>query len=263
MNRTKTAWINAILLVITLIVNSMGAIGWINGNSQKEVSDRYLTLITPAPSTFSIWSVIYILLILSIIVMIVRKNNTYYQKAVDEITHLFWISCIMNIAWIISFSFLLIGTSLIFIFGFVITLSLILQKLLKLHDSKHFLLPLTFGVYTGWLYIATIVNTAAWLVKIEWNGFGISNVIWAIIILIVAVFLICLVLSRNKNAVFPVPAAWAYLGIYQSHISLEGFKGEYVLIQIVSLVGMVVLIGMAAIQFYRNRYTLLPDINRE
>ncbi|WP_373471495.1 hypothetical protein [Carnobacterium alterfunditum] len=55
--KTKT-YINAILLVITLIINGMGAFGLINGLSQKEVSDMYPTLITPAPSTFSIWSVI-------------------------------------------------------------------------------------------------------------------------------------------------------------------------------------------------------------
>ncbi|TQR15457.1 TspO/MBR family protein [Psychrobacillus soli] len=266
MNRTKKAWINAVLLVITLIINSLSAIGLINGNSQKEVSDRYFTLITPAPITFSIWGVIYFLLVLSVSVMIVKKNDKYYKKAIDEISVLFWISCVMNIVWIISFSFLLIGISLIFIFGYVIALSLILEKLLKIHDGKHFILPLTFGIYTGWLFIATVVNTAVWLVKIEWNGFGISHVIWAIIILILAVFLIFLVLMINKNAVFPLPVAWAYVGIYQSLKTMEGFQGEYVLIQFVSLAGMVVLIGMAAIQFYFNRLALLPhysSINRE
>ena len=46
--KTKS-WINAILLVLTLIVNAMGAMGVINGLSQKEISDMYQTLITPAP----------------------------------------------------------------------------------------------------------------------------------------------------------------------------------------------------------------------
>lgn len=259
MIRTSKAWINVVLLVITLIINSMSSIGFINGNSQKEVSDKYFTLITPEPSTFSIWGVIYFLLLLSVFVMIVRKNDMYYQKAIDEITLLFWISCVMNIAWIISFSFLLIGISLIFIFMYTITLSLILQKFLKIHDKKHFLLPLTFGIYTGWLFIATVVNSAVWLVRIKWNGFGIPNVIWAFIILTLAVFLIFWVLLRNKNAVFPLPVAWAFLGIYQSLRTLEEFRGEYVLIQIASLAGMVLLIGMATIQFYRNGYALLPD----
>ncbi|MFJ8236301.1 tryptophan-rich sensory protein [Ureibacillus sp. NPDC094379] len=259
MSRSIKSYINAILLVITLIINFMGAIGLINGNSQKEVSDQYFTLITPAPITFSIWSVIYSLLIISIIVMIVKKNDPYYQKAVDEISVLFWISCILNIAWIISFSYVKIGLSVIFILGLLITLLLILQRVSKIHDGKrrHFLLPLTFGLYAGWIFIATIVNIAAWLVKIGWNGFGIPHMIWAISILIIAVSLVYMILSANKNAVFPLPVAWAYFGIYLSLKSLN-FSGEYDLLKIVALAGMVVLIAMAAIQFYRNGFAILP-----
>ncbi|PTQ81404.1 hypothetical protein C8U37_1221 [Trichococcus patagoniensis] len=81
--KTKS-WINAILLIFTLIVNGMGAFGVINGLSQKEVSDMYPTLITPAPSTFSIWSIIYTFLIISIIVMIFKNQDSYYERAIDE-----------------------------------------------------------------------------------------------------------------------------------------------------------------------------------
>jgi len=38
----------------------------------------------------------------------------------------------------------------------------------------------------------------------------------------------------------------------------QGFKGEFGLLQITSLVGMAFLIGMAAIQLYQNRFALLP-----
>ena len=63
MDKTKKAWSNAILLAVTLVINTLGAIGFINGLSQKQISDMYVTLITPSPSTFSIWGVIYSLLI--------------------------------------------------------------------------------------------------------------------------------------------------------------------------------------------------------
>ena len=92
MNYTKKAWISVVLLAFTLAVNALGALGYINGLSQKEVSDMYQTLITPAPATFSIWSVIYTLLIISVIVMIAKKNDAYYRKAINEISFLFWIS---------------------------------------------------------------------------------------------------------------------------------------------------------------------------
>lgn len=257
-DRKKTTWINLIFLIITLVVNGLGSAGFINGYSQQEVSDMYTTLITPSSSTFSIWGLIYGLLFISLIVMIVKRDKSYYQRAIDEITILFRISCILNIAWIVLFSFLLLELSVVAILGFVIVLSLLLKRLTKINDGKHFLLPLTFGIYTGWLLIATVVNISATLVKIDWNGFGISSEIWAIITLAVSIVLVFVVLMSNRNAVFPLPLAWAYFGIYQNLVAPEGFNGQYGLLQTASLVGMAILIGMAAIQLYKNQFALLP-----
>jgi translocator protein len=259
MDTTKKAWINGLFLAATLVVNAMGATGMINGLSQKQISDMYVTLITPSPATFSIWSVIYSLLLISVIVMIVKKDDSYYRCAVDRITALFIISCILNMAWIVTFSYLQIELSALLILGFVITLALICQQLLKITDGKHWLLPLTFGVYTGWLFIATVVNIAAALVKLQWNGFGIADDMWSIGIVIVAVLLVIGVLSRIRNAAFPLPVAWAYFGIYQFLKSPAGFKGEFALLQTVVLVSMAILIGVSALEFYRHHFSLLPD----
>lgn len=259
MGRTKKAWINGLFFVVTLSINALGALGLINGLSQKQISDTYITLITPSPSTFSIWSVIYSLLLISVIVMILRKDDPYYQSAVNQITALFRISCMLNIAWIITFSYVQIELSVLFISGFVITLSMICLKLLKIQDRNRWLLPLTFGIYTGWLFIATVVNIAAALVKLKWNGFGVAYDIWAIIILVIAILLIIFVILKIRNAAFPLPVAWAYFGIYKFLNAPDGFKGEFGLLQTIALAGMAVLIGVAAIQLYRNHFSLLPN----
>ncbi|SHJ76999.1 TspO and MBR related proteins [Hathewaya proteolytica DSM 3090] len=261
MERTKKAWINVIFFAITLVINTLGAFGIINGMSQKEVSDMYLTPITPSPSTFSIWSIIYLLLLASLVFMIIKKEDPYYNKAVDEITILFRISCILNIAWIVTFSYVQLGLSVIFIIGFLISLLLICRKVASLHNGNRWLLPLSFGIYTGWLVIATFVNIAASLVKINWNGFGFSEEFRAIVMLIVAVLVVILLLRRNKNAVLPLPVAWAYFGIYQQLNSGEGLEGKFMLLKIVALSGMVVLIGAAAIQLYLNKFKLLPYVS--
>ncbi len=259
MSKIKKEWINAIFLLVTLLINTLGALGLINGLSQKQISEMYVTLITPSPSTFSIWSVIYLLLMISVITMIVKKDDSYYQSAIEEITVLFRISCILNVVWIVTFSLLQIELSVIFILGFVIVLSLICLKLKKIQVGRHFLLPLTFGLYTGWLFIATVVNIAAALVKLKWGGFGINDEIWAITILIIAVILAFVVLQKNRNAAFPLPLAWAYFGIYKFLEAPEGFNKQFFFLEIIALVGMVVLIGMAAIQLYLNHFALLPE----
>lgn len=263
MGKSNKAWINVLFLVVTLIVNTLGAIGLINGLSQKQISDMYVTLVTPSPATFSIWSVIYSLLILSLVMLLVKKNDPYYQKATDRISVLFWISCLFNIAWIVIFSFVLVEISVLFILGFVVTLSILGRKLLAIQDRKRWLLPLSFGLYTGWLFIASVVNISAALVKLQWDGFGLAPEIWGVLILAVSVLLIFLVQLANKNAAFPLPVAWAYFGIYQFLKAPEGFKGEYGLMQITALAGMAVLIGLAAIQLYRNRFSLLPVVSEK
>lgn len=259
MDKTKKPWINGFFFLATLGFNALGAAGVINGLSQNEISDRYMTLITPSPSTFSIWGLIYVLLFLSIIMMIVKKEDSYYEKAIDEVSVLFRISCGFNIAWIVAFSYLQLVLSTFFILGFVIVLTLICLRLLKIHKRKYFLLPLTFGLYTGWVFIATVVNIAATLVKAEWTGFGLGPDLFAGIILIVSLGLIFIVLTRIRNAIFPLPVAWAYFGIYQSLQSPEGFNGQFETLQIVALVGMTILGLMVAVQFYQNHFRFFPE----
>ncbi len=90
---------------------------------------------------------------LSVILMIIRKDDTYYQKAVDEISGLFRVSCVLNIVWIVTFSYMLIELSTLFILAFVITLALLNLKLMKIQEGKRWLLPAAFGIYKGWLLV--------------------------------------------------------------------------------------------------------------
>lgn len=257
MRTINKAFLNLIFLVVTLVFNTLGAIGIINGLSQKEVSDMFPTLITPGPATFSIWSVIYGLIIASLIIMVIKHKDSYYGKALDEISFLFWLSCIFNILWILAFSYLLIELSTLFIFALLITLTKIDERLLKINEGKRWLLPTAFGMYSGWLFIATVVNTTAALVKLKWNGFGISAEVWALTILIVAVVLVALVLLRIKNAIFPIPIVWAYYGIYQN---LNSLNIESRLLRTIPLLGIVVLIAIAVFYFYKNRFSVIPAI---
>lgn len=204
---SKKIGLHALFLAITLVVNALSAIGYVNGTTQSDVSDAYSTLITPSGFTFSIWSVIYGLLIISLIMMYVKRDDAYYRRVIDRITPLFITSSILNITWIIMFSFVLVELSAVAILAYAIVLALICKQLLALHDGHHHLLPLTFGLYTGWLMIATVVNVATSLVKIGWDDFGISDSIWAIIILAVATALVMYVTYDTQNAALPLPVA--------------------------------------------------------
>ena len=104
--KTKKSIILALVLYgITLIVNFLGANAFINGMSQKAVSDKYPTLITPAPIAFGIWGLIYISIILSFIILLRYHKTRNSQEATESISKLFYFTCLLNIAWIIVFSY--------------------------------------------------------------------------------------------------------------------------------------------------------------
>lgn len=255
--KTKTkAWVNLVMLGITLVVNFLGATGKINGTSQAEVSNSYQTLITPAGFTFSIWSVIYTLLVISMITLLVKSKDSYYTQVIERMSPLLWLSYLTNIIWIVLFSYRLVGLSTIFIFAYLFSLSGILIQLKNITQERQWLLGLTFGLNTGWLFIASVVNVAAFLIKIEWNGFGLSYSNWAIIIMIVSLLLAFFVSSMVKNAAFPLPIAWAFFGIFMELQKTEG-NG---LLGIIAIVCMLFLVLLSVISFRRNRNSIFPVI---
>lgn len=254
MTTKMKSWVNLILLLATLFVNFLGGTGRINDMSQGEVSDMYNTLITPAGFTFSIWSLIYGLLIISMVVMIIKHEESYYREAIDRISLYLWLSFITNIVWIILFSYLQIGFSTIFIFAYLFSLVFILGELKEISRDRQWLLPLTFGLNTGWLFIASVVNVASFLVQLGWDGMGISEANWAAIMMVVAVGLTAVVVMILKNPAFPLPIAWAFFGIYRA---LQA-KGDYNLLEMICLVAIGLLVLLSALIFVRNDKAFYP-----
>ena len=70
-----------------------------------------------------------------------------------------------------------------------------------------------FSVYLGWITIASIANVAATLVSVNWDGFGISQETWAIIIEIIALLIAILVVLTRKDIAYGLVVIWALLGI--------------------------------------------------
>lgn len=258
MNTKTKAWVNMGLFLLTLAINSLGAFGFINGMSQKQVSDAYPTLITPSPSTFSIWGVIYTLLLISLIFMIVKHKEERTAHLINAITVPFWVSCAANILWIIAFSYELIGISTALILVFVVTLALINGRLKTPDGLGQKVNAMAFGIYNGWLIIAAVVNASAYLVKLQWNGFGLAADTWALIILIVAFLLTGLIQLRLRNAALTLPLAWAYFGIWQQHRAQGVFAGQYPAIVWAAIVISVLYIVVAVCVYIRNGYCLLP-----
>lgn len=235
MKNNKTKSYIKILVTITyiamVVVNALANIIPINGRTTGEVSDLYPNLFAPAGYTFSIWGLIYLLLgayTLYQLGVLGNKSNYIRDGLLNEIGIYFSISSIANVFWILAWHYDFIGLSLVLMILILISL-IIINKILKeeLNLTEKLFIRLPFRVYFGWITIATIANVTVWLVSINWNGFGISEVIWTIIVLLVGIVIGILTLLINMDIPYGIVIIWAYVGILVKHISKNGFGGQY------------------------------------
>lgn len=256
-NRRKTrnfALLNLLFYALTLAINGLGASGFFNGMSQKNISDKYATLITPATFTFGIWGVIYGLLLLTLIYFFIQKNDDEVAQLINKISPYFILSSLLNMGWIVLFSYEALALSTVLIVGLLFSLKLITEKTTKKpRYGRALILPaITFTLYYAWVFIATILNVALYLVKIKWHGFGISDAVWTLIVIALVIMLVVLYTVKRRNALFPLSIAWGFWGIkqaYQGGLIVTALAAQ---IQWVLIAGLVVFVLAMMITFLRN-----------
>lgn len=244
MNSFKLALSNLIVLILVFIFNFLTGTGLINDLSQADISAMYPTKITPAGFAFSIWALIYTLVFISVVWMLYKYKDKEMDKIIQAISGWFILSSLANILWTVTFSYLKLPLSTLLIAVLLISLVMILMNLSKLNFKLKAIFPLSFGLYAGWVMIATVVNIAASLVQVGWNGFGISEVMWANIILIVGLVIVFFVTFKTTNVIIPLPLAWAYFAIFKAEDSKVAYAGIFILM------------GISIYQLYLNKFSL-------
>jgi hypothetical protein len=118
--------------------------------------------------------------------------------------------------------------------------------------AEKYLVHLPFSVYLGWISIATIANITAFLVDIGWNGFGLSQQIWAVVVIIVGISLAITVLIKRKDIFYCLVVDWALFGILLKRLSVaEEAQG----VVIITIIGMVLITAGIIAQIVRKRPT--------
>ena len=220
------------LLMIT--VNALANILPINGQGTGQVSDSYPNLFAPAGITFAIWGVIYLLLLcftLYALGLFQKDKKTVKEGLLREVGILFSLSSIANAIWIFSWHYHQISISMVLMIAILACLIRINQLINKENPTmtakEKFFIRIPFSVYFGWITVATIANAIAFLVSLDWNGFGISDATWAIIIISVGAAIGLATMLKNRDIAYGVVLIWAYIGIWIKHTSASGFDGQY------------------------------------
>lgn len=216
--------LNWFCFIGVIAVNALANILPINGLNTGQVSGFYPNAFVPAGFTFSIWGIIYLMLLFyNIAFTFYTIKQAQYKKAysfIELVNGQFLITCVLNMAWILAWHYLQIELSVLIMLLFLGTLLHLFLKSQpyqsELTRAQIFLLHTPFMVYLGWISVATISNVTALLVAYHWNGLGISPTYWSSLMIIIAVLLAWYMLDRFKTIAFTLVMAWALLGIYKA-----------------------------------------------
>ncbi len=210
-------FLNIVALVFVLIMNAAATTLPLNGVTTEEISDALPSAFTPAGYTFAIWGLIYFALTGFIIYQALPSQR--HRPFLQRIGLLFVLNGIANGSWIAAWHYgyyvLSVGIMLV-ILGTLIAIYLRLrigQPDPDLTTADKLLYQAPFSLYLGWITVATIANVSSVINYLGWNGFGIAETTWAIIMIFVAVIVAGLLLYNRRNLAYAGVLVWALFGI--------------------------------------------------
>lgn len=228
------AVINLVLVAAVIFISYYSSIQGINGQTQASVSADLSTNFTPAPYAFSIWGLIFVMLVV-IAIKDIRQafasvdDSSDDSEASKERSMNCWLTLalVFTIAWTFLWSYLLIGWSLLAMVLIFVSLLLAVMAQEKRPVSAN----ITLGLYLGWISVALVANESAWLVSLGLlgeTGSGLNeadgflrdpqfSVMQSALSLVV--FAIVMGIKRVREGlspatfVYPLVAVWAYIAI--------------------------------------------------
>ncbi|MBN1803251.1 MAG: hypothetical protein JW891_17200 [Candidatus Lokiarchaeota archaeon] len=230
LDRTKKILIqigNIVAVILTILLNMLAVLLPLNGKTTQELSDKYPNLFVPAGFTFSIWSVIYILLVLFAVYQgkDLLKTSKQDLEFLDTINIFFIIASAANIAWIFAWHYEILALSLVFMVILLLSLIAIYLRLnigkSEASRNEKIFVHVPMSVYLGWITIATIANITAILISLGVEGFDLAAIVWTNIVLIVALLITTAMLIIRKDIAYSLVVIWATFGIFSKQLSIN------------------------------------------
>ena len=234
---------NIIAFVLVIVVNILANLLPLNGRTTASVSDSYPTLIAPAGYVFSIWGVIYALLLIFTVFQALPSQGD--RPFLRQVGYFFFLSSLANMSWLFLWHYGQIVLSILPMFVLLISLILIYLRL-KVGKSdastkEKFSVHVPFSVYLGWITVASIANVAAAAVSLDLNGLGLGEVTWTVLVIIIALIITLGVIVTRKDVAYSLVLVWALVGIVvkqsanQSIVLTAGASVAVILIALIAV----------------------------
>ncbi|MGG0670637.1 hypothetical protein [Sporosarcina koreensis] len=197
-------------LCTVILLNIKASFYSLNGHTTGEITNRLPLLFLPADYVLIICWLLYI----TIFFWIFNFNKTRHEMSSahrNRVTFLFVISCLLHIAWIFLWHFGLFTGTVITKIGLLVTLLTFYFTFPKRDNRMLGRAP--FSLLTGWIFITTISNISYLLMIHGWSGFGLSDPLWAVILLTASTAFALHFMYHYKDYVMNLVFVWAFIGI--------------------------------------------------
>lgn len=199
------------------------------------------TLLAPAGPAFSIWSVIYAgLLAYTVWQWLPGRATDPRMRATGWLAAL---SMVLNAGWLLVTQTGSIWGSVVVIVALLLTLGLLVQRLTDLPPSRgtteRVVVDGTFGLYLGWVSVATFANVAAALTA---DGFEVSVALATVLLVVVAA--LAAVYARAFGGRLTIAAAIAW-GLGWLAYGRVADAPESLVVAVVAVVAALVAVGSA------------------
>lgn len=206
---------NLLTVILALAVNILASTLPLNGQNTGEISDRFQVYFVPAGYVFAIWGIIYIGWIAFTIYQFQPSQKE--SPRLRRLGYLFALSNIANAAWLFAWHYNQFGLSVIIM---LTLLTLLIASYLRLDVNRssvsrtgRWSVDVPFGIYLGWITVATVANVTDWLYLVEWIGFGIAAPTWAVIMIAVASLVGLAMAITRQDAAYLFVLVWSFVGI--------------------------------------------------
>jgi benzodiazapine receptor len=217
----RLSFLNLCATLFTILINGLSNTSILGVKNVGEISDSYPTLFTPPGYVFSIWGVIYTLLLVFTVYQILPKRQD--KPFIGRISYYYVISSLANCTWILLWinEHIVLSTVMMFMLLLsLITIYLRLEIGKNASLRERLMVHLPFSVYLGWITVASIGNVAVTLVALNWDGWGISDLSWTLLMIAVTIILTLTVIITKGDFGYSLVVAWALIGIIVKQIDI-------------------------------------------
>ena len=226
MNNKILAIGNFLSVIMVIVINYYSQSRGVNGKTVGELSDEYNNLFTPAGFAFSIWGIIFLMMIIYSVYQLISvfggsAIDSYRRTSVEKTSFWFILANIGNVSWLFAWLNEWTGASVLVMLTILISLlNIMFRTGLKVGGllwKDRIFITWPIATYAGWISVAAIANISAWLSKIGWEGGFLSEVQWTIIMISIAVIVNIYVIWKRNTHTFGMVGVWALFAIYARH----------------------------------------------